>query len=142
MKISAEGLAITKAHESCRLKSYPDTGGVWTIGWGHTRGVKPGQTCTQAQADAWLVEDMGAAERDIANMVTVPLNQNQYDALADFVFNIGGPQFAESTLLRKLNEGDYIGAAEQFKRWIHDNGKIVNGLIARRADDKALFLAE
>jgi lysozyme len=142
VKISAQGLAITKAHEGCKLKAYLDTGGVWTIGYGHTRGVKPGDTCTQAQADAWLLEDMAVAQFDVNDRVKVTLNQNQFDALASFVFNIGGDQFRTSTLLRKLNEGDYAGAAEQFPRWIHDNGKVINGLVARRADEKALFLAE
>lgn len=140
MKISSAGLALTKGHEGCRLKAYLDTGDVWTIGWGHTRGVKEGDTCTQEQADAWLNEDNDIAERDVNELVKVPLTQNQFDALVDFVFNIGRTQFATSTLLRKLNAGDYVGAANQFGRWIYDNGKIINGLVARRSDTRDLFM--
>jgi lysozyme len=141
MKMSHNGLQLLKGHESCRLKAYIDTGGVPTIAWGHTRGVKFADTCTQAQADAWLIEDLAVAEHDVDRLVTVHLTQNQFDALVDFVYNIGGDQFASSTLLKRLNNGEYQAAAEQFGRWIYDNGKIINGLVLRRADEKALFNA-
>jgi lysozyme len=142
MKTSPAGLALIKVYESCRLKAYLDTGKppVPTIGWGHTKGVKLGDKCTQAQADAWLVEDMASAERDIARLVTVPLEQHQFDALVSFVYNLGGTNFATSTLLRKVNARDYAGAAGQFGRWIYDDGVIQNGLVLRRADERSLFL--
>lgn len=140
MKISASGLALLKGHEGCRLKAYLDTGDVWTIGYGHTHGVKAGDTCNADQALAWLDEDADTAERAVNQLVTTALTQNQFDALASFVYNIGRPEFFTSTLLRKLNAGDYTGAAAQFGRWIYDNGKIVNGLVARRADERDLFL--
>lgn len=140
MKTSASGLSLLKAHEGCRLKAYMDTGGVWTIGYGHTEGVRAGDTCTQAQAEAWLVEDVVDAEKQVGNGVRVPLTQNQFDALVSLVYNIGGGAFFSSTLLRKLNAGDYTGAAGQFTRWIFDNGMIVNGLVLRRSDERALFL--
>lgn len=141
MLTSERGIACIKAHESLRLVAYPDTGGVWTIGYGHTRGVKQGDTCTEEQALQWLHEDLSSAEQTVDEMVQVPLNQNEYDALVSFVFNIGRSQFYTSTLLRKLNCEDYDGAADQFPRWKYDGGRVVNGLIARRADERALFLS-
>jgi lysozyme len=144
MKISAAGLELLKGHEGLRLKAYLDTGDVPTIGYGHTRGVKMGDTCTKEQALQWLDEDADIAENDVNRLVKAPfgLNQNQFDALVSFVYNIGGDEFSTSTLLRKLNAGDYTGAAKQFGRWIYDNGKIVNGLVLRRADERELFLRE
>lgn len=142
MKISAAGLELLKGHEGLRLKAYLDTGGVPTIGYGHTKGVKMGDTCTKEQALKWLDEDADSAENDVNRLVTVPLNQNQFDALTSFVYNIGGDEFSTSTLRRKLNACDYIGAANQFGRWIYDDGKIINGLILRRADERELFLLE
>jgi Phage-related lysozyme (muraminidase) len=140
MKVSAAGLDCIKGHEGLRLKAYLDTGGVWTIGYGHTAGVKEGDTCTPEQAYAWLDEDADIAERAINQLVKVPLTQNQFDALVSFVYNIGRPEFFTSTLLRKLNAGDYTGAAGQFGRWIYDNGKIINGLVLRRSDERDLFV--
>lgn len=140
MRATEKALAIIKFSESCRLKAYPDTGGVWTIGWGHTRGVKEGDTCTQAQADAWLVEDVGDAERIIARHVLKPLTQNQFDGLVPFVYNIGAPQFIGSTMLRLLNRGQFTAAADQYPRWKLDNGDVQPGLIKRRAAERALFL--
>lgn len=139
MKISAAGLELLKVHEGLRLKAYLDTGGVPTIGYGHTRGVKVGDTCAKEQALTWLAEDVSDAERDVNLYVHVPLKQNQFDALVSFVYNIGGARFATSTLLRKLNDGDYVGAAGQFVRWVYDNGRIINGLALRRADECELF---
>lgn len=140
MKISASGLALLKGHEGLSLVAYLDTGGVWTIGYGHTKGVKEGDACTPDQAVAWLDEDADDAELCILMHVIVPLTQNQYDALVSFVYNVGNGSFIGSTLLRKLNAHDYTGAADQLKRWIHDNGKIINGLVARREDERALFM--
>lgn len=140
MKMSAAGLELLKAHEGLRLKAYLDTGGVWTIGWGHTQGVKEGDTGTREQAVAWLDDDNDAAERAVNQLVTCALTQNQFDALVSFVFNIGRQQFFTSTMLRKLNAGDYVGASTQFGRWVYDNGKIQNGLVARRSDERDLFV--
>lgn len=142
MNISAAGIELLKGHEGLRLRAYLDTGGVPTIGYGHTKGVKMGDTCTKEQAINWLVDDAASAVADVIRLVTVPLNQNQFDALVSFVYNIGGDAFAKSTMLRHLNHGDYSIAAGQFSRWVYDNGYVINGLVLRRADERALFLQE
>lgn len=136
------GKEIVKHFESCRLKAYKDTGNppVPTIGWGHTKNVKMGDTCTQEQADKWFEEDYLSAKNDVLSVVKVPLNTNQLDALTSFVYNIGLPQFKPSTLLRKLNAGDYKGAANQLRRWIYDDGVIQPGLVKRREMERMVFL--
>lgn len=145
MKISKAGLDLLKVYEQgphggFARKAYKCSGGVWTIAWGHTRGVKEGDTCTAEQADAYLLDDVAFAEGAVNRLVEVPLTQPQFDALVCLVFNIGAGAFAGSTLLRLLNAGDYTGAANQFPRWNKSKGVILNGLVARRADEKALFL--
>lgn len=140
MKISDKGLEFTKVAEGVRLKAYQDTGGVWTIGVGHTKGVVKGMVATSAQVDAWLKEDIVEAEDCVTRKVFVPLTQGQYDALVDFVFNLGETQFARSTLLRKLNAKDYEGAANEFKRWVYDNGVVQPGLVKRAYGRKQMFL--
>lgn len=139
------GLALIKAAEGLEVEAYPDpgnpeTGEPWTIGYGHTRGVRPGDTCTEEQATEWLREDLRAAEASVRHLVDVPLSQGQFDALASFVFNVGAMAFANSTLLRLLNEGDTAGAAEQFKRWNRGASGVLPGLVTRRAAERALFL--
>lgn len=130
--------------ETCSLKAYLDSGGVPTIGWGSIRmfgnPVKMGMTCTQAQADEQAALDVKATEDAINKLVKVTLTQNQFDALVNLVYNIGISAFSKSTLLRKLNLRDYIGAADQFMRWVYDNGKEVDGLKNRRRREKAKFL--
>lgn len=137
------GLDLTEASESLRLTAYPDpgTGGApWTIGYGHTGAdVYPGLTITQDKAEQLLRADVRVAESAVKRLVKVPLTQGQYDALVDFVFNIGEGQFASSTLLRKLNDCDYAGADAEFKRWNRSGGKILNGLVKRRAAEEAMF---
>lgn len=147
-RIGLKGLFIIKSFESCRLVAYDDGGGVWTIGWGHTRGVKRGDTCTQAQADAWLLEDVTEAELAVHRLVKVPITQNQFDALVSFAYNCGADEDADtiaeglgdSTLLRKLNGADYVGAAAEFPKWNKDNGVVLQGLVRRRAAEQNLFL--
>jgi len=130
--------------EGLRLESYPDSGGVWTIGWGTTRingkPVKQGMVITQEQAAIYFNHDMGIVEQEVSNLVKVPLTDNQFSALVSFVFNIGSGQFSKSTLLKKLNQGDYDGAANEFGRWIYAKGKVLNGLITRREQERDLFL--
>lgn len=139
MNISPAGLALIKAHEGCKLKAYLDTGGVPTIGWGHTRGVKTGDRCTQAQADTWFETEVAEFADEVDGLVFPLLSQNRFDALVSFAYNVGVEAFMNSTLLHKVNAKDYAGAAEQFGRWIYDNGKVINGLVARRADERSLF---
>ena len=139
MQTSQRGIDLIKRFEGLRLTAYDDGVGVQTIGYGHTAGVKPGMTITEDQAVQFLREDLHSAERDIDRLVTVHLCQHQFDALASLVFNIGGTAFRDSTLLRKLNAGDYAGAAVQFDRWVHGGGKILPGLVKRRAAERAMF---
>jgi lysozyme len=135
-----------KRWEGLELQSYKDGGGVWTIGYGHTRGVKPNQTITLDQAKALLDDDLKDAENAVNTYVKVPLNQNQYDALVSEVFNIGSGNFRGSTFLKRLNAGDYKGAAEAMTWWNKDQNKngvlvVVQGLVNRREAEKNLFLS-
>jgi len=139
MKYSPTGRALTEKCEGFRAESYQDSVGVWTIGYGHTSGVHAGMTCTQEEADQWLAEDIQGAEYVVNKVVTAPLNQNQFDALVDFVFNLGSGNFQSSTLLRLLNQGDYVGASKEFPKWNHAGGKELAGLTIRRLAEQALF---
>lgn len=139
---SKNGLALTQLSEGCKLDAYPDVGGVWTIGYGHTKGVKKGDTCTQAQAEAWLKEDIQTCVDAINRDVTVSINQNQFDALVDFAFNLGIGALKNSTLWRKLNAGDFAGAAAEFPKWDMAGGKHIKGLLARRIREQSLFLGK
>lgn len=142
MKLSEKGLDLLKSYESLRLTAYRDSGGVLTIGWGHTQGVKEGDTCTLAEATQFLLDDVAEAEKAI-NKQNLNLNQNQYDALVSFVFNVGADAFKKSTLLKELkknpNNQDVI--KREFRRWKIDNGKIVDGLINRREKEINLYFA-
>jgi lysozyme len=140
MQLGDKGNALIKSFEKCRLEAYQDEGGVWTIGWGHTP-ASPGQTCTQAQADAWFLIDVAWAVGIVNALIRVPLTQNEFDALVSFVFNVGAGNFRSSTLRRKLNDGDYAGAAEQFLVWDHVDGAVSDGLKVRREAERALFLS-
>lgn len=143
MKVSSLGLDLIKAYESLRLKAYLCPAGKWTIGWGHTAGVRPGDTCTREEAENMLAQDAAFAERRVLGNVKAPLTQNQFDALVSFAFNVRG--FEASTLVKKINAGDYGGAAKEFPRWNKGQdpktGKFVvlNGLVARRDDEMKLF---
>jgi lysozyme len=139
MLLGEAGLALIKRFEQCRLSAYFDTNRVPTIGWGHTKGVKMGDTCTQEQADAWLLEDASDAIRAVNHLIDVALTQNQFDALVCFTFNVGSSALCVSTLRRLLNQGRTAAAATQFARWNHDNGVVIDGLTKRRAAERALF---
>lgn len=143
---SDRGLALIKVSEGLEVEAYPDpgnriTGDPWTIGYGHTRNVRRGDTCDEAQATAWLREDLQAAEGAVRYLVDVPLSQGQFDALVSFVFNCGASAFGNSTLLRLLNGGDAAGASEQFKRWNRGADGPLPGLVVRRAAERDLFLS-
>lgn len=142
-EIGKRGLALIQAFEEFRAKAYlPTPDDVWTIGWGHTEGVKEGDTCTLADADRWLRADCHNAERAVNWRVRVALTQNEFDALVSLAFNIGGDAFARSTLLKRLNEGEKAAAAEQFLVWNKQKGKVLNGLVRRRAKERELFLLQ
>ena len=130
---------LVESFEGVRLESYQDVGGVWTIGYGHTAGVVEGQTETLSGAMFDLNDDIDIADAAVNRLVNVPLGQDEFDALSDFVFNAGEGNFAGSTMLRLLNSGDYQAAANQFDLWDHVSGKVVAGLLRRRQDETAMF---
>jgi lysozyme len=144
VQVSANGIVLTKSFEECRLTAYPDpaTGAEpWTCGWGATgQDIHKGTVWTQAQADARLETDLARAAQAVNGLVHVEITQNQFDALADFTFNVGAGNFRSSTLLRLLNQGDVSGAANEFPKWNKANGKVMQGLVRRRAAERALFL--
>ena len=140
-KIGKAGLELIKKFEVLKLVAYlPTPNDIWTIGWGHTKDVKQGDTCDFLTAEEWLRADCYDAERDVNWSVRVPITQNQFDALVSFTFNVGGGAFRASTLLSKLNSGDYAGAASEFARWNKQAGVELAGLTRRRAAERALFL--
>ena len=133
------GLDIVKEAEGLRLSAYLCPAGIPTIGYGHTKGVKLGDTCTREQAEKWLENDFFTAKQEVKAVVKVPLRENQLDALASFVFNLGVRKLIQSTLLKKLNAGDYNGAAAEFDKWVFAGKVKLNGLIKRRAKERQLF---
>ena len=146
MAINEAGLKLIKYYEGLRLTAYVDPVGVWTIGWGHTgNDVHAGQTITHKQAEALLEADLAEHEDFIANVVDVPLNEDQRAALVSFAFNVGNGALGSSTLLAKLNYGDCEGAAKEFGRWVNGtiNGVKVTlpGLVKRRRAEADLFLS-
>lgn len=145
MHVSPSGIDLICDFEGKRLVAYDDGVGVWTIGFGTTiypNGikVKKGDVCTEAQAKAYMAHDLKKFELAVSNVVTVPLSQNQFDALVSLAYNIGTNAFKNSTLVKKLNAGDIRGAANQFDVWVKAGGKRMQGLVNRRAKEKALFL--
>jgi lysozyme len=130
--------------EGFSLEAYPDSGGIWTIGWGttriHRKPVTEGLTITKEQAVEYFNHDMFEVEAQVTSLVKVPLTNNQFSALVSLVYNIGSGQFQKSTLLRKLNQGDYDGAANEFERWVFDNGVKLDGLVTRRERERELFI--
>ncbi|WP_340615247.1 lysozyme [Xenorhabdus thailandensis] len=144
MKISEDGINKLKSYEGLKLKAYPDpaTGAEpWTIGYGHTKGVKPGQVITMQQAEEYLHQDLTSVYAAIQRLVKVPLTQGQFDALCSFIFNLGIGNFAHSTLLKKLNTGDYQSAAKEFVKWDRADGKALAALRMRRESEQKTFLS-
>ncbi|PHM67720.1 lysozyme [Xenorhabdus stockiae] len=144
MEISENGINAIKSYEGLRLKAYPDpaTGAEpWTIGYGHTKGVVPGQVITCQQAEAFLLEDLTPIYAVLQRFVKVALTQGQFDALCSFIFNVGIGNFLRSTLLKKLNEGNYQGAAQEFLKWDQANGHELPALLARRKSEQKMFLS-
>jgi lysozyme len=136
-----ENIDFIKAHEALRLTAYmPTKNDVWTIGYGHTKTARKGMTITESAAESLLRGDLAWVEATLAKHVKVPLTQPQYDALASFIFNLGATNFAKSTLLRKLNASDYVGAANELPRWNKQKGKVLRGLTKRRAEERQMFL--
>lgn len=142
MVTSEKGLSVIKQFESLRLATYKDSVGIPTIGWGHTGPeVKMGQKITQEEAVRLLRADVARFEKAVGRVVRVVLNQNQFDALVSFSFNVGSKALEDSTLLKRLNAGDVQGAADQFPRWNKAGGEVLAGLTRRRAAERSLFLS-
>lgn len=141
MHISQQGIEALKFFEGLRLTVYKDSAGLDTVGYGHL--VKPGEsftTITEAEAEQLLKADISYAEDAVNRLVKVDLDQHQYDALVSFVYNVGAGAFADSTLLKRLNYGDYQGAANELDRWNKAGGRVIDGLVSRRYHEKQLFL--
>ena len=146
MRASENGITLIKAFEGCRLTAYQDSVGVWTIGYGWTqpvdgKSVSKGMVITQQKADDLLKQGIVQYENGVNSLVKVQLNQNQFDVLVDFAYNLGVNALKGSTLLKKLNAGDYAGAANEFTKWNKAGGKELAGLTRRREAEKTLFLS-
>lgn len=139
MILGGAGKALIQSFEQCKLEAYQDQRGILTIGWGHTQGVVEYQTCTQQEADDWFVEDSQFAVNGVIRSLDVAVNQNQFDALVSFTFNVGVGSEAHSTLVALVNQGKFDLAAGQFSFWNHVNGVVNVGLTRRRAAEQTLF---
>ncbi len=139
MKTSAEGISLIKKFEGCRLEPYLCSADVLTIGYGHTRNVVESMSITEDTAEALLQQDLKEFEDHIDNLVTVDLNQNQFDALVAWTFNLGAGNLKSSTMLKVLNEEKYDEVPEQMQRWNKAAGKVLHGLVRRRTAESLLF---
>ena len=139
MKISLEGLSLIKKFEGCKLEAYKCSAGVWTIGYGHTTGVKEGDVCTQEEAEKLLRGDIFKFEEYVQDSVKVDLDQSQFDALVAWTFNLGPGNLRSSTMLKKLNNGEYESVPFEMRRWNKAGGKTLDGLIRRLQAESLLF---
>lgn len=139
---SKNAIDLIKKFEGCRLEAYEDVVGVWTIGWGTTGpGIVEGLKIGQGTADAMLIGHVREIGLSLTDLVVRTLNQNQFDALICFAYNVGMNALRKSTMLKLIQAKNYKEAADQFDRWNHAGGKVVAGLTARRHAEKALFLS-
>jgi len=141
MHTGNKGIELIKHFEGCELEAYKCPAGVWTIGYGHIKGVHEGMKITEMQAEEMLKSELHEYEGYINDYVTVPLNQNQFDAMVSWVYNLGGGNLRSSTLLKVLNAGDYDGVPAQMLRWNKAGGKVLEGLTRRRQAEADLFVA-
>lgn len=140
MNISPRGIDFIAQQEGCRLTAYRCPAGVLTIGYGHTQGVRENQTITLEMAKELLKADLGKFVAGVNDLVLIDLTQGEFDALVSLTFNIGLGAFKKSTLLKKLNNEDIIGAADEFLRWNRGGGKVLPGLTLRRKQERLMFL--
>ena len=151
MKVTKLGRSLIEEREivvslGVPLRAYRDSKGFWTIGYGHLLSLDKdtdfsGVTWTQANADEVFAQDLAKYEKSVDDAVKVKLQPHQNDALVSFVYNLGVTAFSKSTLIRCVLAGDKQGAAKEFDKWVHVKGMIVQGLVNRRAAEKALFLS-
>lgn len=144
MKTSDRGIEFIKVREGFRAEAYLCPSGVLTIGYGHTAGVGEGQTCTEAQAEEWLREDLAESERAVTECAGgAGLSQCRFDALVSFTFNIGTAALRRSTLLRKVKaDPSDPSIRDEFGRWVHGGGRVLPGLVARRKAEADLYFSE
>lgn len=141
--INQAGLDIVKQSEGFRSNAYRDAGGKWTIGYGHTATADPGETVSRAQAETLLKTDLRSAENAVRRQIQAPLNSNQFSALTSLAYNIGEGGLKKSDVAKHLNAGNYQAAADSFNKIVHvggPNGRVLPGLVTRRANERALFL--
>ena len=139
MKISQKGIGLIKRFEGCKLNAYICPAGIPTIGYGSTDGVTIGDSITQDEAEVLLREDLERFERGVEALAP-DVNQNQFDALVSFAYNLGLAALSGSTLLKKVKAKEWVAAADEFPKWKHAGGKVLPGLVARRAAEALLFL--
>lgn len=139
MRTGTRGISLIKEFEGFKNKAYRCPAGVWTIGYGTTRNVRSGMTITLTEGERMLQDDLVKFERAVNRLVTVPLTQNQFDALVSFVYNVGEGAFGRSTLLSLLNRGQYSQVETQLMRWNRAGGQVLAGLTRRRAAEARLF---
>jgi len=142
LKTSQEGISLIKSFEGCELTAYRCSADVPTIGYGHTAGVSDGDTCTQEEAETMLAEDLVEFEEYVKNYVEFELQQNEFDALVAWTYNLGPKNLSESTLLKELNAGNLEEVPRQMKRWNRAGGEVLDGLIRRREAESRLFKGE
>jgi len=144
MKTTLRGRKLIQHFEGYRSNAYLCTGNVWTIGWGSTKvkgvAVKKGDKITREDADKEFMDYIALNIDPVLNkLVKVPISQDQYNALASFLYNLGQGNLSKSTLLRKLNANDFAGAAKEFDKWVISGGKVTDGLVRRRKSERTLF---
>jgi lysozyme len=138
-RINDEGIALIKRWEGLRLEAYLCSADVWTIGYGHTTNVSPGMRITEIEAGQLLLRDLAVFEAEVSRTVTVDLSDNQFAALVSWAYNVGAAAMRKSTLVRKLNAGDYAAVPGELARWNKVKGKVVAGLSNRRAAEAGLW---
>ena len=142
LKTSQEGISLIKSFEGCELSAYRCSADVPTIGYGHTAGVSDGDTCTLEEAEEMLSDDLVEFENYVKKYVETDLEQNQFDSLVAWVYNLGPSHRAESTMLKELNAGNLEEVPRQMKRWNRAGGQVLDGLIRRREAESRLFKGE
>ena len=139
MKTSQYGIDLIKHFEGCELKAYKCPAGVWTIGYGHTKGVEPEDEWSEDHANHMLEVELEEYEGYVSKYVTAPLGQNQFDALVSWTYNLGGGNLSASTMLKVLNAGEYDEVPNQMLRWNKAGGKVLEGLTRRRQAEADMF---
>ena len=139
MVTSEEGASLIKKFEGCKLEAYQCAAGVWTIGYGHTKEVSEGDVISQFEAEDLLTYDLQEFEGYVLDYVSVPMKQNEFDALVSWTFNLGSGNLRSSTLLKKLNDHKYKEVPTEIRRWNKAAGKVLDGLVRRREAESLLF---